>query len=213
MGMDYEEAMDRMKDAADAEAQDHAAREEYEADCRERGARLAELTRANADLRESLAASEATVARLVGERDRQDAEDQAVHANYMSTLERYLGRAPESLPDGIDELAKQRDAESSLAESRRLALDEAYEAAEQWHHSVEWEWQEYTGKVMAICAAALNTNSYTALAELKRSVRVEALRVLRRKLSPQWTWCQVADFITDEADRIAAGTEVEDAKQ
>ncbi len=172
--------------------------------------RLAELTSANADLRESLAASEATVARLVGERDKA-VEELNSHVGKQALKE--MIRQMLATADERDRLRARLLAAEALAESRRLALGEVYEAAEQWHHSVEWEGQEYTGKVMAICTAALAATGSTALAELKRGVRVETLREWANGMechnSPSSEW--IKRKMLEHADAIAAGTEVEDA--
>ncbi len=128
--------------------------------------RFSELTSANADLRESLAASEATVARLVGERDNPKigkAHPTVVYPSDASKDSTICG-----LLRKCEELTMERDAAEALSESRRLTLEEAYEAAEQWHHSVEWEGQEHTGKVMAICAAAIAATGSTAMDNAKK---------------------------------------------
>lgn len=74
-------------------------------------------------LADLIAALEARAVAAETELERYSKEDQQVHENYMGQLERHLGRKPESLPDGIDDLARDRDALAALAEERRVALE------------------------------------------------------------------------------------------
>lgn len=42
------------------------------------------------------------------------------------------------------------------------------------------------------------------LKEAEGRSKPEALRDIRRRISPQWTWDEIANFISDEAERLEA---------
>ena len=64
------------------------------------------------------------------------------------------------------------------------ALRKAYEAAEEWHYSVEWEGREYTQAVMDSCDQGLASAqpALAWLAQVKREAKAEALQTVKARL-------------------------------
>jgi hypothetical protein len=85
----------------------------------------------------------------------------------------------------VAELEAERD-EARAGESRAVeALKVAYDAAEQWHGSVEWEGREYTQAVLHACHAVL-ADSQPALDWLAQREREAAARELEGLMEREW---------------------------
>jgi hypothetical protein len=104
----------------------------------------------------------------------------------------------------IADLEAERDADRA-GEARAVeALKVAYEAAEDWHGSVEWEGREYTQAVLDACDAVL-ADSQPALDWLAQRER-EAVVAELREWAERW-WESHSDFSAgDFNQRIAALT-------
>jgi hypothetical protein len=115
----------------------------------------------------------------------------------------------------IADLEAERDADRA-GEARAVeALKVAYEAAEDWHGSVEWEGREYTQAVLDACDAVL-ADSQPALDWLAQREREAAARELRlladgcATVNPVLSWQlrACADGLTDQQPTACSRSEV-----
>jgi hypothetical protein len=105
----------------------------------------------------------------------------------------------------------ERDA-ARAGEARAVeALKVAYEAAEDWHGSVEWEGREYTQAVLDACDAVL-ADSQPALDWLAQRERKAIAEWLDSKAeADNGERADIAPWCREQADALRAGKEVGDA--
>jgi hypothetical protein len=122
-------------------------------------------------------------------------EDWIADRQWLQALNRQL-------INNSDAMQAERDADRA-GEARAVeALKVAYEAAEDWHGSVEWEGREYTQAVLDACDAVL-ADSQPALDWLAQRER-EAVVAELRDWAERW-WDSHSDFSAgDFTQRIAA---------
>jgi hypothetical protein len=84
------------------------------------------------------------------------------------------------------------------------ALEAAYEAAEDWHFSVEWEGRECTQAVLNACQVGLSSTQ-PALNWLAQREREAVVAELEQLIQSEWKWKEF-DLISSIHARIAALT-------